>query len=130
MSFRQFPKIIIRNANLVNEDTQYIADVLIQDGRIEKIASNITGIFNAKTIDANGAWLIPGMIDDQVHFRDPGSPHKGSIASESMAATIGGITSYMDMPNTNPATLNLETLAQKSRSQRNIAWRITHFILA
>ncbi|RSE32738.1 dihydroorotase [Acinetobacter junii] len=129
MSFRQFPKIIIRNANLVNQDEQYIADVLIQDGRIEKIASNITGVFNAKTIDTNGAWLIPGMIDDQVHFRDPGSPQKGSIASESMAATIGGITSYMDMPNTNPATLNLETLAQKKliAAQHSMANYAFHF---
>ncbi|EPF88110.1 dihydroorotase [Acinetobacter gyllenbergii] len=115
MNFKQYPNIIIRNANLVNEGRQQIADVLIQNGRIEKIATTITGIFNAKTIDAQGAWLIPGMIDDQVHFREPGAPHKGSIASESMAATIGGITSYMDMPNTNPPTLDLESLLQKKQ---------------
>lgn len=78
-----------------------------------KIAPSISHVVNAKTIHANGNWLIPGMIDDQVHFRDPGSPHKGSIASESMAAVIGGITSYMDMPNTNPPTISLDALMQK-----------------
>ncbi|ENX35620.1 hypothetical protein F889_00763 [Acinetobacter colistiniresistens] len=129
MSFRNAPKIIIRNANIVNEGGQYISDVLIQQGRIEKIAGTISGIFNAKIIDAKGAWLIPGMIDDQVHFRDPGSPQKGSIASESMAATIGGITSFMDMPNTNPATLNLETLVQKKHiaAQHSMANYAFHF---
>jgi len=115
MSFRNSPDIIIRNANIVNEGQQQISDVLIRHGRIEKIQSNITGIVHAKSIEADGNWLIPGMIDDQVHFRDPGSPQKGSIASESSAAVIGGITSYMDMPNTNPATLDLKTLMHKKQ---------------
>ncbi len=78
MSFKPYSKIIIRDANLVNEGKQEFVDVLIQDGRIEKIAPSISHVVNAKTIHANGNWLIPGMIDDQVHFRDPGSPHKGS----------------------------------------------------
>ena len=113
MNFKSLPNLVIRNANIVNEGRCQVGDVLIQQGRISKIQSEITGIHQTKTIEANGAWLIPGMIDDQVHFRDPGGPHKGSFASESMAAVIGGITSVMDMPNTNPPTLDLATLQQK-----------------
>ena len=113
MNFKACPDLIIRNANMVNEGQQQICDVLIRQGRIHKIQSNITGIYNAKNIHADGAWLIPGMIDDQVHFRDPGSPEKGSFASESLAAAIGGITSVMDMPNTDPPTLDLAALHEK-----------------
>ena len=129
MNFRQLPNLIIRNANMVNEGQQQIGDVLIQQGRICKIQSNITGIHNAKSIEADGAWLLPGMIDDQVHFRDPGSPQKGSFASESLAAAIGGITSFMDMPNTNPATLNLTALHDKKAiaAQHSIANYAFHF---
>lgn len=129
MSFKPYSKIIIRDANLVNEGKQQFVDVLIQDGRIEKIAPSISHVVNAKTIHANGNWLIPGMIDDQVHFRDPGSPHKGSIASESMAAVMGGITSYMDMPNTNPPTLSLDALMQKKQiaAQYSMANYAFHF---
>lgn len=129
MNFRQLPNLIIRNANMVNEGQQQIGDVLIQQGRIHKIQSNITGIHNAKSIEADGAWLLPGMIDDQVHFRDPGSPQKGSFASESLAAAIGGITSFMDMPNTNPATLDLTALHDKKAiaAQHSIANYAFHF---
>ena len=129
MNFRQLPNLIIRNANMVNEGQQQIGDVLIQQGRIHKIESNITGIHNAKSIEADGAWLLPGMIDDQVHFRDPGSPKKGSFASESLAAAIGGITSFMDMPNTNPATLDLTALHDKKAiaAQHSIANYAFHF---
>lgn len=76
MNFRQLPDLIIRNANIVNEGQQQICDVLIQQGRMSKIQPSITGVYNAKSIEADGAWLLPGMIDDQVHFRDPGSPQK------------------------------------------------------
>jgi dihydroorotase len=104
--------ILIRNAYLVNEGKQFHADVLIHQGRIEKIASSISA--NAdEEIDATGQWLLPGMIDDQVHFREPGLTHKGSIASESAAAVAGGITSFMDMPNTKPPTLSMAALANK-----------------
>jgi dihydroorotase len=129
MNFRQLPNLIIRNANMVNEGQQQIGDVLIQQGRIRKIQSNIKGIHNAKSIEADGAWLLPGMIDDQVHFRDPGSPQKGSFASESLAAAIGGITSFMDMPNTNPATLDLTALHDKKAiaAQHSIANYAFHF---
>ena len=129
MNFRQLPNLIIRNANMVNEGQQQIGDVLIQQGRIRKIQSNITGIHNAKSIEADGAWLLPGMIDDQVHFPDPGSPQKGNFASESLAAAIGGITSFMDMPNTNPATLDLTALHDKKAiaAQHSIANYAFHF---
>ena len=129
MNFRQPPNLIIRNANMVNEGQQQICDVLIQQGRISKIQPNITGIYNAKSIEADGAWLLPGMIDDQVHFRDPGSPQKGSFASESLAAAIGGITSIMDMPNTNPPTLDLTALHYKKgiAAQHSIANYAFHF---
>lgn len=113
MNFNTLPDIMIRNANMINEGQSKFCDVLIKNGRIAKIQSSISSINNAKEIEANGRWLLPGMIDDQVHFRDPGSPHKGCIASESAAATIGGITSYMDMPNTQPPTLDLDALQAK-----------------
>lgn len=129
MNFRQLPDLIIRNANMINEGQQKICDVLIQHGRIRKIQSSITGVYNAKCIEADGAWLLPGMIDDQVHFRDPGSPQKGSFASESLAAAIGGITSVMDMPNTNPPTLDLATLHFKKgiAAQNSITNYAFHF---
>ncbi|MDQ8936853.1 dihydroorotase [Acinetobacter rudis] len=113
MNFKHLPNLIIRNANVVNEDTCKIQDILIQQGRVSKIEPQITGFYHAKEIDANGAWLMPGMIDDQVHFRDPGSAHKGGFLSESSAAAVGGITSIMDMPNTHPPTLDLVTLQDK-----------------
>ena len=105
-------RLLIRNARLVNEGQEFDADVLVANGRIEKIASSIEGCNAPVAIDAQGQWLLPGMIDDQVHFREPGAPDKGSFYSESRAAVAGGITSFMDMPNTNPATLNLEALAR------------------
>ncbi|GGU53569.1 dihydroorotase [Pseudomonas laurentiana] len=112
--------VLIRNARLVNEGRIVDADLLVAHGRIEKIASSIEGRNASVEIDAAGQWLLPGMIDDQVHFREPGAPHKASIASESRAAVAGGITSFMDMPNTHPATLDLSALAdKKSRAARS-----------
>lgn len=108
-------RLLIRNARLVNEGQEFDADVLVANGRIEKIAGSIQGQTAEIEIDAQGQWLLPGMIDDQVHFREPGAPDKGSFYSESRAAVAGGITSFMDMPNTQPATLTLEALADKKR---------------
>ena len=104
--------VLITNARIVNEGREIDADVLIRNGRIEKIASRIT---NAPGVvyDARGRLLLPGMIDDQVHFREPGLTHKGEIATESAAAVAGGITSFMEMPNTNPTTTTRERLAEK-----------------
>ncbi|WP_426618786.1 dihydroorotase [Pseudomonas rustica] len=107
--------VLIRNARLVNEGREFDGDLLVSNGRIVKIARSIEGENASVEIDANGQWLLPGMIDDQVHFREPGAPAKGSIHTESRAAVAGGITSFMDMPNTNPATLTLEALADKKR---------------
>ncbi|KIK83767.1 dihydroorotase [Pseudomonas sp. W15Feb9B] len=107
--------VLIRNARLVNEGREFDGDLLVSHGRIVKIAGRIDGENARVEIDANGQWLLPGMIDDQVHFREPGAPAKGSIHSESRAAVAGGITSFMDMPNTQPATLTLEALADKKR---------------
>lgn len=110
---------LILNATLVNEGKITTADVLIQHGRIERIASDLQHINAEQIIDATGLHCLPGMIDDQVHFREPGLTHKGSIATESAAAVAGGITSYMEMPNVTPPTTNAANLAQKF----SIAWR-------
>ena len=106
-------RILIRNARLVNEGEVRDVDLLIAHGRIEKIAGSIDGVNAPLEIDATGRWLVPGMIDDQVHFREPGAAHKATIGSESRAAVAGGITSFMDMPNTNPATLSVSALNEK-----------------
>ncbi|AIR91080.1 dihydroorotase [Pseudomonas cremoricolorata] len=106
-------RLIIRNARLVNEGRVQDADVLVLHGRIDKIAASIDGVQADTEIDAAGQWLLPGMIDDQVHFREPGTGAKGCMASESRAAVAGGITSFMDMPNTQPATLTLAALEDK-----------------
>lgn len=104
--------ILIKGASIVNEGQIIVADVLIKGGFIEKIASSISEP-GAIAINAEGLHLFPGMIDDQVHFREPGLTHKADIFSESMAAVAGGITSFMEMPNTIPNTLTQELLADK-----------------
>lgn len=104
--------LLIRNARLVNEGQIFESDLLVRDGRIDKIATSIAASADEE-IDAAGQWLLPGMIDDQVHFREPGLTHKGCIATESAAAVAGGITSFMDMPNTKPPTLSMAALAEK-----------------
>jgi dihydroorotase len=104
--------ILLKAATLVNENQIFVADVLIKDGRIEKIAPNIDHP-SAQEINAEGLHLLPGMIDDQVHFREPGLTHKADIFTESMAAVAGGITSFMEMPNTVPNTLTQTLLADK-----------------
>lgn len=103
---------LITNARLVNEGKITEADVLISNGRITKIGAHITAP-EANIIDADGQYLLPGLIDDQVHFREPGLTHKGHIKSEARAAVAGGITSFMEMPNTNPPATTQELLAQK-----------------
>ncbi len=105
--------ILIRNAQLVNENTITESDVLIRNGRIERLAGEISATGNEHIIDARGKHLLPGMIDDQVHFREPGLTHKGDIGSESRAAVAGGITSFMEMPNSIPPTLNRDALESK-----------------
>jgi len=104
---------VIRNARLVNEGEIIESDVLLKDGRIGKIASSVEVPGGADVVDANGRYLMPGMIDDQVHFREPGLTHKGDFYSESRAAIAGGVTSYMEMPNSKPPTTNVEQLEWK-----------------
>lgn len=103
---------IIRNARIVNEGNISESDVLIRKGRIEKIADSVHAA-GAMEIDAAGLFLLPGAIDDQVHFREPGLTHKGEIHTEARAAVAGGITSYMEMPNTVPSAVNVEKLEEK-----------------
>lgn len=107
------PSTLIKHARLINEGQIIDSDLRIVGQRIEKISADIAAQPNDKIIEANGCYLLPGMIDDQVHFREPGLTHKGTIASESRAAVAGGITSYMEMPNVNPATTDLEALDKK-----------------
>ena len=104
---------LIKNARLVNEGRITDGDLLIRRGRIETIAPSITVRGDVEVIDAGGRYLLPGMIDDQVHFREPGLTHKGGIRSESRAAAAGGITSFMEMPNTLPPTVTLDALEDK-----------------
>jgi len=112
-------KILIKNATIVNEGIAKVSDVLIDNERIEKIDNDIKDKGNAIIINAEGLHLIPGMIDDQVHFREPGLTHKGSIFSESRAAVSGGITSFMDMPNTSPNTTSINLLEAKYELAKN-----------
>lgn len=106
--------IRIVNANIVNEGQVQAGELLIKQGRIEKIGASVgedqAGI---EIIDAKGAFLLPGAIDDQVHFREPGLTHKADLYTESRAAAAGGVTSFMEMPNTNPQTLTQELLEEK-----------------
>ncbi len=104
---------LILNANIVNEGKVFQGDVLIRGERIEIVASDLSSRQADTVIDANGKYLFPGVIDDQVHFREPGLTHKGNILSESRAAVAGGVTSFMEMPNTNPPTFTQPLLEEK-----------------
>ncbi len=106
-------KLLIANARLVNEGETKDADILIKGERIEKIGSGLSASKNVQVLDAKGKFLLPGMIDDQVHFREPGLTNKGDLATESTAAVAGGVTSFMDMPNVNPQTTTRDALADK-----------------
>ena len=103
---------LIKNASIVNEGIIFTSDVLIEEDKIREISENIETKADI-TIDATGKYLIPGVIDDQVHFREPGLTHKANIYTESKAAIAGGITSFMEMPNTNPQALTQELLEEK-----------------
>lgn len=108
-------KTLIRNAHIINEGRSFEGSVLIQGEQIEAVyQGDVLDALQADTIiDASGLWLLPGAIDDQVHFREPGFTYKGDIFSESRAAVAGGVTSFMDMPNTKPQTTTIEQLEWK-----------------
>lgn len=116
-------KTIIKNGTLINEGQRYVADILLSAGKIQKIGAHISVTEQVNEIDASGLYVLPGCIDDQVHFREPGLTHKGNIYTESRAAVAGGITSFMEMPNTVPNALTQELLEDKYyiASQRAIA---------
>lgn len=104
---------LIKNTAIVNEGKTVHADVLIKNGRIEKIANNISTVGKVEELNGEGQYLLPGAIDDQVHFREPGLTHKANIYTEAKAAVAGGVTSFMEMPNTNPPTFTQELLEAK-----------------
>lgn len=108
--------ILIKNAHIVNENTVFKGDVLIENNIIKKVSEKIATSENTKIINANGNYLIPGLIDDQVHFREPGLTHKATIATESKAAIAGGITSFIEMPNTVPQATNQQLLEEKFKT--------------
>ncbi len=107
------PSILIINARIVNEGAVTAGDVLIRSGRIAAVGSDLAARKADIRIDAAGKALLPGLIDDQVHFREPGLTHKGDIATESRAAVAGGVTSFMEMPNTRPTTTDMAALEDK-----------------
>lgn len=112
---------LIKNATLVNEGKSFRSDVLIVDGKIASVKPFITVEENIKIIDATGLHLLPGVIDDQVHFREPGLTHKGEIYTESKAAVAGGVTSFMEQPNTIPAATTIELLEQKYSRAKEVS---------
>lgn len=105
--------ILIKNGLLINENSQRIADIYINEGKIQEISANGISKYADKIIDAEGKWVLPGVIDDQVHFREPGLTHKAEIYTEAKAAVAGGVTSYMEMPNTKPQAVTQELLEDK-----------------
>ena len=106
-------KKLLINSKLVNEGEVKEVDVLIEGERILRIDSGIAASLANEVIDLEGRHILPGLIDDQVHFREPGLTHKGSIATESRAAICGGVTSILEMPNTSPPTTDKVALAKK-----------------
>ena len=111
-------QILIKNAQIVNEGVICKSDVLIENQIIKKLGKGLD-FRNKQIIDAEGLYLLPGVIDDQVHFREPGLTHKGTIYSESKAAIAGGITSFMEMPNTKPQALTQKLLEEKYQIAAN-----------
>jgi len=111
--------LLIKNAKIINEGNIFVGDILIEGEIISSISNKINIESGTEVIDAEGLMLIPGMIDDQVHFREPGFTHKGNISSESKAAIAGGVTSYIEMPNTNPNTTTIEEFNKKIKIATN-----------
>lgn len=121
---------LLKDGFVINENLTSQKDVYIVSERIKKIEKEITKVnSNTKIIDCSGLYILPGMIDDQVHFREPGLTHKADIFSESRAAVAGGITSFMDMPNTNPQTITNESLSKKREIAEKNSWANYSFYL-
>ncbi|MEY4864729.1 MAG: hypothetical protein RLZZ114_158, partial [Bacteroidota bacterium] len=114
---------LIKNARLVNEGKVFEGDLLMEGDRIARIDKELSPTDNrVKVLDVGGKWVLPGMIDTQVHFREPGLTHKGTISSESAAAVLGGITSYVEQPNTVPQAVTLEELEKKYQRASEVSW--------
>ncbi len=122
-------KYLLKNGEVINRGKRFGADVLIANGRIERVGNEVSANGAVKEIDCTGKLIIPGMIDDQVHFREPGLTHKATIYTESRAAVAGGVTSYMEMPNTNPAAFTQKLLQDKyDIAARNSAANYSFFM--
>ena len=104
---------LITGGTLINEGTRTQDDLLIRNGRIHSIGPNLSAPPNVKVIDASGMLILPGLIDDQVHFREPGLTHKACIHTESKAAVAGGVTTFFEMPNVSPPTLSMDRIEEK-----------------
>src|SRR6476660_2348807 len=104
---------IIKDTCIINEGQKIYGDLLVKNGRIEKIAASINTKEKSEEINGKNQFLLPGAIDDQVHFREPGLTHKATIHTEAKAAVAGGVTSFMEMPNTIPPALTQELLEEK-----------------
>ena len=115
-------KLLIKNATIINEGNRLEGDILIEGEIISSVSKNIQTDLDTEVIDADGLILIPGMIDDQVHFREPGLTHKGNISSESKAAIAGGVTSYIEMPNTSPNTTTIKEFNKKISIASNTSY--------
>ena len=114
--------ILISNATIINENSQKISDIFVKDGRINQISRDLSHINADINIDASGKYIVPGMIDDQVHFRDPGLTEKGDIRSESLAAVFSGVSSTFDMPNVDPNTTSIDLLNDRNLLGANKSW--------
>ena len=116
-------KVLIKNAQIVNEGIIVKGDVFIENDLIVEIGGSISAkTGGTQIIEANGKYLMPGLIDDQVHFREPGLTHKATIATESKAAVAGGITSFIEMPNTVPQATTIEKLEEKFSIAKKTSW--------
>jgi len=113
--------VLIKNAKVVNEDEIFVADILVEEGIIKEISREIEAPDGVEVFDATGLHLFPGLIDDQVHFREPGLTHKGEIYTEAKAAVAGGITSYMEMPNTQPQAVTKDELEKKYKRASEVS---------
>ena len=107
---------LIKNVNIVNEGKIFKGDIRIKQEKISLIAPKIKFSKDENLIEGNNKYIIPGLIDDQVHFREPGYTHKADIYSESRAAVAGGITSFIEMPNTNPQTVTMKNIEKKRKN--------------
>ena len=105
--------LLLRGGTLINEGTRTEQDILVRNGRIENIGPSLSSTSNYKELDVSGKWILPGLIDDQVHFREPGLTHKACIHTESQAAVAGGVTTYFEMPNVSPPTLDMQRIEEK-----------------